>query len=474
METKNREVSFPIKTRIPKDSNVVVISSETLYKSLDLSKQFAPNGRIATVNEVIKLRTVRPQNQSDVWNTHATTSSTEYLGLDRNNNPVIVSLPDFGPLSDKELFDSVFYSNQTKGLLSRNVFFDIIDGKFGKCNILAFDEILKEDIHSYMTLPKAKESKLLMSRLSAYVDKTHKNDAIKYLDAHWRVSKDNIQRFFGTHCNPEVDEFEIISCNIDYYRMTFCTHDVSLGDSRSDWKHNQKWDPKKKNEVDFENNVFVNMVFLSHMQDKNPNYKSVSDIGLSNAPFLKSQLWAIYNEQSPYIDSKKKLPIYQEEGYKSPGALPNCFVNADQVEEKNIWQVHPFNHWHFAICEDVLIKGSEGTPKYLVTSLKKVGEKTISKKDVTTKEEAFKSSYWESDLVKISLDDIKEKGSDLQVNWNAYVIDGYSHDSKYEGELINYTHKYKIIYYQVSLDTDRMIPTEAEILASPRLLGRIV
>ena len=158
---------------------------------------------------------------------------------------------------------------------------------------------------------------------------------------------------------------------------------------------------------------------------------------------------SVYNNE-PIHSKRGKILEYLTEDYKQAHKLPKCFVSTDTEIQRKYWQIQSFNYWYFTIQEETLGNThTGGSPVYLVTSLKKVGERRITSKEEPINIKQIESNfYFEKAL------------------WNFYEVTQIRNED-------NLTVWY-ITYYQGNYDNTRMIPSEEEILSSPKLLGRII
>lgn len=116
--------------------------------SHELATQFAgPNGRVATLPEMIKLRLQSPTG-SDVWKTYFVTTSAEYFGRDVRGQRVIAIQHGVGPLSTSKGVvaayaiknDGLKNAKPTPGTISQHLFDEILAGEHGPVEILAIPE----------------------------------------------------------------------------------------------------------------------------------------------------------------------------------------------------------------------------------------------------------------------------------------------------------------------------------------------
>lgn len=105
-----------------------------------------PTGHLATMTDII-LGRIANNEKSIFWNNYFTTMSAEYYGLYKGEKPTIVVAHGIGPLSTLEGIEEAYRADLGRderpeyGQVSQEVFDKLVEGDFGKVEIVDVEEL---------------------------------------------------------------------------------------------------------------------------------------------------------------------------------------------------------------------------------------------------------------------------------------------------------------------------------------------
>jgi hypothetical protein len=466
MTHKKREVRFPIKTRIPKDTNILRVHG-TMQEANYLANLVASNRdlrvRKASMQDILSLRLSTPPNKptfDSVWwdQGYATTVTTEYFGLDRHGNAVLAWLPDSGPL-DMKTTNTIYKESQHAiadlPVISRKVFLDVLDGKYGDPLVIPFAELLAEENspqnnHNHMTIEEALESRLLFARLACTGVESQEHSAAEirrtiaqhYLQAHWQISQERVTKGY-------TEEKGFIETGLESYHQ-LCTYHPST--SSISWTHENAREAMMDN---YATASFVDISGLSASGNYNTTTSKV-DLCTNKHKFVT---WCLMmGDKGGVVHPRKGLLTYSYRDYLQSRKLPLLFTeNTLTNASVSGGQIHQYNGWWFTEHGDIPTynRNDQKAPKHLVTSMHIVGEKKITK-----------SCKKSENALHVTLSEVMQL---MKEPWDFYEITSSNeyHETK---NIVTW----KITYYKGTCDTARMIPLEKDIVSDMGLLGRIL
>lgn len=441
------------KTRIPKHTNCVRFHASRHAEAYRLASLFlGGKGRLANAIDLIEAR-VKYGFKHPIWSCYITTSSTEWFGLNREGQPVIVVLHSPSPLADEKLLRENYVSkkenNHKFNVIPRQMFLDVLDGKYGEVKIVSLTDAIvenNENEHQYNFLKKSlvEKSKVVKARLGNY------NSFEKYITTHFTGSmQENLDN--NKHRSGEI-ETAFLNCDCDDYFPSF------IGLTRNPQKFTLDL---SKSPINLETEAVGHFITFGAVVNTNSNMlTSEIDLSTTNADcaFL-----AITDEKEPIL-LNGKVCMYSGNKYREH--IASLFIPNESSVVSEFYQLDNLEQWYFTQRkrEKITIGDKqqewfvttdptyciEGELEFLVKSLKPLGRRTI-------KIPVSKGYY--------TLDDIKKTFK--HTDFNAFqVIRGFNRRGKYYICVVE--------CYKAEVYTDRIIPTEAEILKEYKLLGRII
>ncbi len=440
-----------VKTRIPKHTNCVRIYASEHVEAYRLAALFmGEKGRLATAMDVMKIR-AKSDFKHPIWNCYLTSASTEWFGLDPEGEPMIAVLHDPSPLTDEKLLREHYRVDRSQNhefnVVSRQMFWDVINGEYGKVECVFLTNVINEHNSNsnklkYLDKGQIEKSLLVGARLS------HSYTARQYTLKHLAGSMlENIEH---SQSKPGNIETAFLDCACDQYFPAF----IGLTENHPqnyllDLSHSP---------INLEASAIGHFLTFGAVTNGNVSDISVSDAGC-DAAFL-----AICDEEEIYLDDK--LHGYGANDYLE--RLSSLFVPyAEYAGKHDYFQVNNFGGWYFTqryrsrvaigdkqkewfvTADPTYVPNPE--PEFLVKSLKPLGRRTIKI--------PHSVAYYAPE------NDIKRVFKNPEAN-AFQIISGFKNRGK------NYVAV--IEYYQAEIYTDRRIPTEAEIVSNPKLLGRII
>lgn len=457
MSTNTGEVRFPINTRIPKDTNVVVFTGDNMKQALERVTWFSPMQRILSVQDILKLK-LQHTRETKVWRTHATAATTEFFGLDANGTPVLAWLPDLGPIKDL----AGFVATQTLNLkaknhgntletmvISRETFLEILEGKYGECYTCTFAEALAETANiknfnphneGYMTFNEAVNSKVLRGRLGGYTTSATKC-FVEFLDHLWvQMQPDSISWEFSKDVN------DVIQCTMIYYHDRFSTF--------VDAEPTYSWTfDASKSVIDLEAYATVCLTHIGTLQHSNavPMKLCITILGDVEMP----DFWTVYDNNEPYVKSNGNLCIYNVKAHLYSKNLPKLFIENTQPPRDHVQIVDLYDTFYTIEPRKTLLYDAHQFyfhPECLVKSLHVVHERKITTVNV--------GDYTANPP------DMKAIEDSCSVEWNFFSL--------WSKKVEENSTTWKIKYYCGKYYDDRIIAKEKDIVSNMGLLGRIV
>lgn len=438
-------------TRIPKHTNCVRFSASQTGEAYRLASLFLKGkGRIANAIDVIKAR-IKYGFKHPIWQCYITTGSTEWFGLNRGGQPVVVVLHDKSPFLDIEWLEKNYNyirsnnPNRKLHVIPRELFLDVCDGKHGKVIVVNLDEAISQENENkhrfaYMNKEESVKNKLLFARLG------NSNDAKQYLDIHEKCSKQGA----GRHWEDE-EQRAFIKCEPNEYFPSF----IWLGSN-----HNDKFLDLGHSPINLQTEAISHFIVIGGIYKTNNTI--ASEIDLSNTR-CDCGFIAVTNEDED-IYLKGDILMYRPKKYIEH--LSRLLVPCTPIEEDGFYQLGEVDGWYFTqrFREKIPIGDEQkewfvtsdptfsvdGEQKFLVKSLQPLGRRTLKI--------PVKKGFYTYEMVRSLFKNQKA---------NAFeVISGFKKRGKWYVAVIS--------YYKAEVYIDRIIPTETEILSDYKLLGRFL
>lgn len=423
-----------------KDTNCVCFYSDQFVGAHKLASLFlGENGRLANLIDIMEAR-INYGFSHEVWKRYFTTGSTEWFGLDKSGNPVIAVLHNFHPLLEETLLKGYCDSQYNTGdhnTVSRDIFLQVLDGKFGEVSVVSLKEVVEEintqsHKHDISNKEQAESSKLFQARFG------NSETAKQYVDL-----------YFSEKGPGEFDPI-FLKCSCDDYFPSF----IKLQNDRKTMAVDLDSSP-----IDLSQEAlghFLQISGIEYIHERN----IVSEIGVCNTQ-SNIALLAILGVGPAVID--EDVCEYAPNVYKRH--LGSMFVATSGIAEE-FYSIIKRDDWYFseyprgsvAITDKQKEQfkasdptySTEGEPKFLVKSLKPLARRTI-------KIHPSVGCYNKSTLLDV---------------YKNPLVNAYRVISSWKLRDNNYVAV--VEYYQAEVYLDRFIPREAEIISNHKLLGRIV
>lgn len=408
-------IKFPLKTRMPKDSNIMVFSGDNSVKLADIFMR--GKHRFATMDEVLTLRMQSTNPESSIWGMGCTCEDREYFGLNKDNIPIIVVLHDVPD----------FLKSSAEPTISHDLFLEIAEGKHGPVNTVTFETVLtqynkKESRFGYFKYEEALENELLLARLGS--------QGKEYIKHQYNIiTKDGTVNLHSIH------EFMKININ-SYYQDADCRCALYENGVGLVVHLSGILDATKGNTVALQSRVRI---------DGLVNAWTTCEVTTTSS---LSGSWAICNDEPLYY--KDHIPFYSTGHYKDN--LPVLFTG--HTESITFTECHlpiekRFQVWY--VCN------AQGHPQFMVRSLEIVGLCTIGIKSTVLQARASE------------LPTLTEIEKAMKQPWDFYRIVNQKH-RKGNNSIVDFL----VEYFRGDVYIDRIIPNEEQIVADYNLLGRIV
>lgn len=439
------------RTRIPKHTNCVRFSASRPGKAYRLASLFLKGkGRIANAIDVIKAR-IKYGFKHPIWQCYITTGSTEWFGLNREGQPVVVVLHDKSPFLDIEWLEKNYNyirsnnPNHELHVVTRELFLDVCDGKHGKIIVVSLDEAISQENENkhrfaYMNKEESAKNKLLFARLG------NSDDAKQYLDIHEECSKQGA----GRHWEDE-EQRAFMKCQPDEYFPSF----IGLTSN-----HRDKFLDLGRSPINLQTEAVSHFIVIGAICNTNNTIASEVDLSKTNSDcgFI-----AVINENED-IYLRGDILMYRPKKYIKH--LSQLLVPCTPTEGDMLYQLGEVDGWYFTqrFREKIPIGDEqiewfvtsdptfsvEGEQKFLVKSLQPLGRRTLKV--------PIKKGFYTYEMVRSLFKNPKA---------NAFeVISGFKKKDKWYVAVIS--------YYKAEVYTDRIVPTETEILSDYKLLGRFL
>jgi len=429
-----------VKTRIPKDTNCVRFCDHQVAGAYQLANLFLQwrNGRLANALDLMEAR-VKYGFNHPIWKYFITTASTEWLGLNQEGQLIIVVLHNPGPLANEDLLLKT-YGNKSRdqqkfNIISRQMFLDVADGKYGEISSISLAEAISRD-NAYNDLSELNElsiknDKLLQTRLG--------NSFIGY-------------KYTQKCLNGQLEEFSekskiVLECNCDQYFPTF------IG-----YEQQEKFiQTVEKSSIDLETEAIGHFISFGGLMNTGKN-KTTTNIKPA-APDYSFAFLAITNENES-IRLDKKLCTYNLGDYREK--LSQLFVPSDKVSSDTLYlnnfyhnlffEIKKIKGWYFTqrYRNQVSVNDQPGEPEFLVKDLKPLGRRTIK---FSTSKGCHTQKY------------IRKLFANPEANAFAFIS-----ELKNDGK----KHLAVVEYYKAEFYFDRAIPKETEVIKNYEWLGRII
>ena len=450
------------KTQIPKHTNCVRFGATRHADAYRLASIFLNGkGRLATAIDVIKAR-IKYGFKHPIWSCYITTASTEWFGLSREGKPFIVVLHNPGPLADEKILRENYISkrddNHDFNVIPRQMFLDVFDGKYGKVEHVSLHDAVFDmngitQRHDYLSKTLAEKHLLVQARLAGGNYETE-----KYIHVHLSGSvQENLE---NNKRKPGEIETAFLKCDCDAYFPSF----LCLNKNEPSRENGHKMLMAIQNSpIDLEKGAIAHFITLGALTNMSGEM-IVSEIDISKAGNDCAFLAILDKDEEIRLD--KGVSMYYSSCMHDN--LSQLFIPNEEKMEPHGWkyQIDKIKGWYFTqrFREKIPVGDKqkewfvtsdptfsvEGEQEFLVKSLKPLGRRTMKI--------PIETGYY-------TVDSILAQFSHHEAN--AFrVISGYKQRSKYYIGVVE--------YYKVEIYTDRIIPTETEILKNRKLLGRII
>ncbi len=203
-----------------------------------------PGGRLATMTDIIFGR-ICNNEKSIFWNRYFTTMSAEYYGLYKGEKPTIVVAHGVGPLATFEGIVEAYQGSLSRderpeyGQVSQDVFDKLVEGEFGKVEIVDVEELFayynfilglaykngKSNLpglydNGYFTTRALAGDPLFLARIG------HPDIALTYLNTHERVALEYFRESKSIHGIHIEDNAPVYAAKMDWnYRASYDSYD---------------------------------------------------------------------------------------------------------------------------------------------------------------------------------------------------------------------------------------------------------
>jgi hypothetical protein len=373
-----------VKTRIPKDTNCVRFHGSRTKDAYHLASLFlGGKGRIANALDVMEAR-IRYGFKHPIWGCYITTASTEWFGLDHENQPLIAVLHNPGPLFEEKMLNNYIYRrdvNHKFNVVAREIFLDVLDGKYGKVTITHLQYAIdkynsNKHKHKYSTKGQIEEDDFIKARLGHNYE---------YIQAHFTGSmKENMENH--KHRPGDIDTAFLQSDCSEYFPAF-----IGLTERGCDYTLDLERSP-----INLAAEATGHFISFGCCMNVNSNFVA-SEVDLSTAQSDCAFL-AIADDQQP-IKMSNKVCMYSAGAYFDK--LPNLFIDNNkpvfteiyELDEPDFFQVDKIKGWYFTqrLRKKVAVGDKQkewfvtsnptysvkGEPEFLVKSLKPLGRRTI-------------------------------------------------------------------------------------------------
>jgi len=421
-------------TRIPKNTNSVRFVSDNHVKTFSMASQFVgEKGRIANATDIIKARLNYDINH-EIWQDYFVTSSTEWIGLNKNNQLVLAVLHEESPLEDIHILETNYKYQRDKpifNLVDRSLFLDILDGSWGAVTIIPFKDILEMENripnqYKFMEMQQAINNKLLLARLGTEDNKLIK----KYLSRH-EIESIQLNRKINAY-NTLAKTF-IRSKIGRYYPLRVLQNkklsiDPALGSNHG---------------IDLTEMAFAHFIVLKGLEKFNDEFHTTT-IGISEVNKNVSMIGILDKSKDIFFqkDSSKICTYHSRNLYKAPQKLIIDNI-LDKSQELDFYHIKEFDKYYYTFRDD-------GSPEHLVRGMKILSTRTIKIKELNGK---------------IDKDQVLKVANNSHCN--SYRIINIDNSS-------NSYFKVKIDCLNIEVETHKIVATEKQLISDPKLLGRIV